>query len=190
MQEFLIENGLLAIFLCAIVENDITFILTGVIVHLSTIHPVPALIAGLGGALLHDSIWFWLGHARSEVIKTHRVYRRVGPAVERLAARFGPWELFVCRFIYGTRTPSLVFWGVHRLSVTTFLLIEICALTLWGSLLVGLGYLLSNSAAVIIGRVKSMEDWMLGALLIAGSGFFLARLVTRHEIRKRLPPRS
>lgn len=190
MQDFLIENGLLAIFLCAIVENDVTFILTGVIVHLSAIHPVPALVAGLCGALLHDSLWFWLGHWRSDTIKSHRVYRRVGPAVERLALRFGPWELFVCRFIYGTRTPSLVFWGVHRLSVTTFLLIETIALAVWGSVLLGLGYLLSNSAAVIVGQVKSMEYWMLGALIIAVAGFLLARLVTRYEIRKRLPPRS
>ncbi len=189
MQEFLIEYGLHAIFLCAIVENDVTFILSGVVVHLSTVHPVPALVAGLSGALLHDSIWFWLGHARSDSIRSHRVYRRVGPAIERLAAKFGPWELFVCRFIYGTRTPSLVFWGVQRLSVTTFLLIEMLALTVWGSVLIGLGYLLSNSAAIIIGRVKSMESWMLGALLIAGAGFCLARLITRYEIRKRLPPR-
>src|SRR6187200_1118185 len=109
MQDFLLEYGLLAVFLCAIAENDVTFILTGVAVHLSSMHPVPAIVAGLAGALLHDSIWFGLGHWRSETIRSHRVYRRVGPAVERLAARFGPWELFACRFIYGTRTPSLVF---------------------------------------------------------------------------------
>jgi membrane protein DedA with SNARE-associated domain len=189
MQDFLLDYGLLAIFLCAIVENDVTFILSGVIVHLSTVHPVPALVAGLSGALLHDTAWFWLGHARSESIKSQRVYRRVGPAIERLAARFGPWELFVCRFIYGTRTPSLVFWGVQRLSITTFLLIETLALTVWGSVLLGLGYLLSNSAAIIIGRVRSMESWMLGALIITAAGFLLARLATRYEIRKRLPPR-
>jgi membrane protein DedA with SNARE-associated domain len=179
MQDFLIEYGLLAIFLCAIVENDVTFILTGVIVHLSEIHPVPAIVAGLAGALLHDSVWFWLGHYRSETIKSHRVYRRVGPAVERLAAKFGPWELFVCRFIYGTRTPSIVFWGVQRLSVTSFLLIETLALMIWGSILVTLGYLMSNSAAAIIGTVKSMELWML----------VLARAFTRYELRKRLRPK-
>jgi membrane protein DedA with SNARE-associated domain len=190
MQEFLIEYGQLAIFLCAIVENDVTFILTGVIVHLSAIHPVPAIVAGLAGALLHDSIWFWLGHTRSDTIKSHRVYRRVGPAVERLAAKFGPWELFVCRFIYGTRTPSIVFWGVQRLSVTSFLLIETLALLVWSSVLVTLGYLMSNSAAAIIGRVKSMERWMLGALIIAVVGFLLARAFTRYELRKRLRPKE
>lgn len=190
MQEFLIEYGLLAVFLCAIVENDVTFILTGVIVHLGMLNAYEATVAAIAGALLHDSFWFWLGHWRSETVKSHRVYRRVGPAVERLATRFGPWELFLCRFIYGTRTPSLVFWGVQRLPVTTFLLIEVLALTLWGCILVGLGYFLSNSAAIIIGRVKSMEHWMLWALLIAVAGFLFARVFTRYELRKRLPPRT
>ena len=190
MQEFLLEYGLLAIFLCAIVENDVTFILSGVIVHLSAIHPIPALVAGLCGALLHDSIWFWLGHYRSETIRSHRVYRRVGPAVERLANKFGPWELLVCRLFYGARTASIVFWGVQRLSVTTFLLIETIALTVWGSVLLALGYFLSTSAAAIIGKVRSMERWMLGALVIAIAGFLLARLITRYEIRRRLPPKT
>ncbi len=189
MQEFLIEYGQLAVFLCAIVENDVTFILAGVIAHLGMVNAFAAIVAGVIGALIHDSIWFWLGHSRSETIKSHRVYRRVGPAVERLAAKFGPWELFVCRFIYGTRTPSLVFWGVQRLSVTTFLLIETLALMLWGSVLVGVGYFLSSSAVAIIGRVISMERWMLWALIIAVAGFLFARAFTRHEIRKRLPPR-
>jgi membrane protein DedA with SNARE-associated domain len=190
MQEFLIEYGMLAVFLCAIVENDVTFILTGVIVHLGMLNAVTATAAGIAGALIQDSFWFWLGHSRSETIKGHRVYRRVGPAVERLATRFGPWELFVCRFIYGTRTPSLVFWGVQRLPVATFLLIEGLALTIWACILVSLGYFLSNSASLIIGRVKSMEHWMLWALIIAVAGFLCARAFTRYELRKRLPPRT
>ena len=193
MQDFLIDYGLLAIFLCAVVENDITFILVGVLAHLGKADLVAAMLAGLGGALVHDSIWFWLGHTRAETIKSHSVYRRVGPAVERLAAQFGPWELFFCRFVYGTRTPSLVFWGVQQLPIRQFLLIEGLALSLWGSVLAGLGFFLSNIAAIVIGRVKSFEHWMLGAFLLAGAGFLAARLITRHEIKKRLmtrPPRD
>jgi membrane protein DedA with SNARE-associated domain len=190
MQEFLIEYGLWAVLICAILENDVTFILTGVIVHLGLVHPLAAVPVGLAGALLHDSIWFWLGHWRSETIRSSRVYRRVGPAVEKLAARFGPWELFICRFFYGTRTPSLVFWGVQRLSYFRFLFIEVLALGLWGSVLVGLGYFLSNSAVAVIGKVKSLERWMLGALLLALVGFICARVFTRYELRKRIKPRE
>lgn len=189
MAEFLSAYGQLAAFLCAIFENDVTFILIGVLAHLQMIDPLRALLAGLAGALVHDSLWFWLGHARSETIKRHRVYRRVGPAVERLAARFGPAELFLSRFVYGTRTASIVFWGVQRLALTTFLLIEIVALALWGSALAAAGYGFSHAAAAIIGHVRNVEGWMLGAFIMAVALFLAARIATRHSLRKRLPPR-
>lgn len=180
------QYGLAAIFFCALLENDVTFVFTGVVIHLGLVDPTLALIYVLAGALLHDSFWFWLGHTKSESIRASRVYRRLGPAVERLAARFGPWELFLCRFIYGTRNPSLVFWGAHRLSVGKFLKIEIIALTIWGSFLTMLGFCLSNAAAALIGTIKSMERWMLGALGVIILGALVARIFTRYEIRKRL----
>ena len=191
MEQFIIQYGLAAIFLCALIENDVTFVFTGVIIDLRLVNPMLALIYALVGALAHDTLWFWLGQVKSETIRAHRVYRRLGPAVERLAARFGPWELFLCRFIYGTRNPSLVFWGIQRLPWGKFYTIEILALTIWGSFLTALGYLLSNVAAVLIGRIKSFEHWMLGALGIIVLGALATRLFTRYEIRKRLlPPRE
>ncbi len=186
MEEFIMQYGLAAIFLCALIENDITFVFVGVVIHLGLVNPPLAVAIALTGALLHDSFWFWLGHTKSESIRASRVYRRLGPAVERLAARFGPWELFLCRFIYGTRNPSLVFWGAHRLPVLKFLKINLLALGIWGGFLTTLGLTLSSAAAAIIGTVKSMERWMLGALGVIILGALLARLFTRYEIRKRM----
>jgi len=186
MEQFITQYGLAAIFLCALLENDATFVFAGVVIHLGLVDPMLAVAYGLAGALIHDSFWFWLGHAKSESIRASRVYRRLGPTVERFAARFGPWELFLCRFIYGTRNPSLVFWGIHRLPLGKFLTIEILALTIWGCFLTTLGFCLSNVAAALIGTVKSMERWMLGAIGVIILGALVARLFTRHEIRKRL----
>ena len=188
MQDFLIQYGLIAIFLCALIENDVVFIMTGVAIHFAAVHPVFAFLACLAGALVHDSIWFTIGHKRSASIKTSRVYRKVAPLIEPLAARFGPWELFLCRFIYGTRNPSLFFWGVQKLPVAKFLLIETVALTLWGAILTSLGYFLSERASAVIGQVKGIERYLLLALGIGVAGVLAARYFTRHEIKKHLPP--
>ncbi|HEV7869545.1 MAG TPA: DedA family protein [Chthoniobacteraceae bacterium] len=190
MEQLLLQYGLVAVFLCAVVENDVTFLLTGVIAHLGLVHPLFALIYCIAGALVHDSLWFWLGYSRSESVRASRVYRKVGPLVEKLADRFGPWELFLCRFIYGTRSPSLVFWGVQQLSYTRFLLIETLALTVWGTILAGVGYGLSGTAAALMGRVRSMEHWVLGAAVIIVIVVLAMRYFARHEIRKHLPPRE
>lgn len=190
MQNFLSEYGILAIFLAAIVENDVVFIMTGVVVHLGVVHPESAFLACLAGALVHDSLWFWLGHARSETIRNSRIYRKLGPAVERLAARFGPWELLVSRFFYGTRNPSLVFWGTRKLSIFRFLAIEVTAFMIWGGALTGLGYFLSDRAEALIGEVGSVERFLLGALGVALLIYLGGRWLSRHEVKKHLlrPP--
>jgi membrane protein DedA with SNARE-associated domain len=188
MENFLIQYGLLAVLFCALFENDVTFILTGVIIHRGMVDPVLGVLYGLAGALGHDLLWFWLGHSKSDHIRQSRVYRRIGPLVERLATRFGAWELFFCRFVYGTRNPSLVFWGVQRLPLAKFLAIECLSLVIWGTFLASLGYCLSNAATLLIGKVKSFEHLLLGIAVLVVLGVFGMRAFARYEIRKRLPP--
>src|SRR5260221_14458415 len=153
MEHFLSQYGLLAVLFCALFENDVTFVLTGVIIDRGIVDPVMGVVYGVAGALGHDLMWYSLGKSKSDTIRSSRVYRRVGPLVERVAARVGAWELFFCRFMYGTRNPSLVFWGVQRLPLYKFLAIEALALSIWGSFLAGLGYFLSDRATLVIGRV-------------------------------------
>jgi membrane protein DedA with SNARE-associated domain len=188
MQSFLNDYGVAAIFLAAILENDVVFIMTGVMVHLGVVHPESAFLACLAGALVHDSLWFWLGHARADSIRSSRIYRRLGPAVERLAVRFGPWELLLSRFIYGTRNPSLVFWGTQRLSILRFAAIELTAFMIWGGALTGLGYFLSDRAQALIGEIGSVERFLLGALGVALLIYLGVRLLGRQEVKKYLLP--
>lgn len=188
MENFLIQYGLLAVLCCALIENDVTFILTGVIIHHGIVHPTLGVVYCVAGALGHDLLWFWLGHSKSASIRQSRVYRRVGPLVERLADRFGAWELFLCRFIYGTRNPSLVFWGAHRLPLWKFLAVETIALLVWGSFLAALGFFLSDRATFVIGKVKSFEHLLLGFAIVVLIVVVGLRMFARYEIRKRLPP--
>ncbi|MGB8169682.1 MAG: hypothetical protein WCF18_19430 [Chthoniobacteraceae bacterium] len=188
MENFLIQYGLLAVLFCALIENDVTFILTGVIIHHGIVDPFLGVAYCVAGALGHDLLWYWLGHSRSETIRQSSVYRRVGPLVEKLAARFGAWELFFCRFIWGTRNPSLVYWGVHRLPLAKFLAVESLALLVWGSFLASLGYFLSDRAQFVIGKVKSFEHLLLGIAIVVIIGVVGMRMFARYEIRKRLPP--
>jgi membrane protein DedA with SNARE-associated domain len=183
MEAFLTEYGLLAVFLCALIENDVTFILAGVVCDLGMMHPVSAVAAGILGAICHDSIWFAIGHRGSEPIRRSSVYRRVGPLVEGLAHRFGPWQLFLARFFYGTRNPSLLFWGVHRLSIAKFLAIELLALLLWGSLMTALGYFLSDRALQFIGRVKKIEHFLIGGVVVFLLTYLCGRLFTRRAVK-------
>ena len=195
MREFLNHYGLWAAFLLALLENDVAFIAIGVVARLGDGDPTTqddfnlfgAVTAAIVGALIHDTFWFAIGHQHSEWFKSSKVYQRIGPAIERLANRFGPWEIFFARFVYGTRNPTSVFWGIHHLRYTTFAGIELLALSLWGGLLVTIGFNFTALALKIIGRVERHHHphLLLAALIIALLGIYLLRWYNRRRIYKR-----
>ena len=193
MREFLNIYGLWAAFLLALIENDVAFIAIGVVAKLGDNNPITpdlnlfaVIPAAIIGAIIHDSVWFWMGHLHSDTIKSSRVYRRIGPMVERLARRFGPWEIFLARFIYGTRNPSSVFWGIQRLPWVKFAGIELIALTIWGGILTAIGFHSTGWALRFLGKVegKNHPQLLLIALLIAFIVVALLRVFNRHEIVK------
>lgn len=192
--QLLIEYGPkyfpLVVFVCAIIENDVTFVMAGI--YAASVHTRPypnvteGIIAGIAGALCHDTFWFYLGHHRSRWIKTTKAWRKVGPQIETWAKKFGPLELFLCRFIPGTRNTSLLFWGVQRLRIPYFFLIDISALALWGTTLMLLGYKFSQTAELILIKIrgKSLGRYLLWTLLFTLIVYFIVRQFTRHEIVK------
>jgi len=195
MRDFLNHYGLWAAFLLALLENDVSFIAIGVVARLGDGDPLTpddfnlfgALGAAVVGALIHDTFWFAIGHQHSEWFKSSKVYQRIGPAIERLANRFGPWEIFFARFIYGTRNPTSVFWGIHHLPYTTFAGIELLALSLWGGLLATIGFNFTSLALKIIRRVERHHHprVLMIAILIALVGIYLLRWFNRRLIYKR-----
>ena len=193
MREFLSTYGLWAAFLLALVENDVAFIAVGVVLKLGDDNPITpdlnlytVIPATILGALLHDTGWFAVGYLNSAAIKSSRVYRRVGPMVERLAERFGPWEIFIARFIYGTRNPSSVFWGIQHLPYAQFAGLEVLALTIWGGLLVTLGFHSTGWALRLIGKVenKNHPQLLLIAIVVAFVVVALLRIFNRKGIVK------
>jgi membrane protein DedA with SNARE-associated domain len=194
MTEFLTTYGLWAAFLLAVLENDVAFIAIGVVAKLSDGNPdtpdlnlLTAIPAAIAGALLHDSCWFALGHFNSNWFKSSKVYQRVGPAVERLANRFGVWQIVIARFIYGTRNPSSVFWGIHKLAYPRFVGVELIGLLVWGHILLAIGYNCTGWAMRLIGSVEQRNHPRMLIITILGAFLFIAimRWINRRRIYRR-----
>ncbi|MEJ7708384.1 MAG: DedA family protein [Pyrinomonadaceae bacterium] len=184
MEAFLIRYGLAAIALVATVESDLVFILAGVVAHLGLFNLPAAVLAGSAGAFAGDCVWFFVGRSRAGTIRNSRAYRRVGARVEGLADRFGAWQLIPARFVFGTRAVSILFWGMSGLSFWRFAAIDFLGCLLAATSLGTLGYLLSGSAAWLIGAVRQVEIWLLGALLICGGFAIVLRWMVARRHRK------
>jgi len=189
MQELLIRFGLPALFLGAALEGDVSMILAGVAAHLGLLDPLAAFLVGAGAAAISDLAWFWLGRWRGAFIRNHALYRRAGPAIERFADRIGLSQIALARFVYGTRIATMIFWGSRGLSLWRFAAADLAGCLLWAGLLGGAGFLASDSAATVLGRVKHVEIWLLCALILAAAVFAAFHLVGRRRLaRLRVAP--
>jgi membrane protein DedA with SNARE-associated domain len=131
MEEILTKYGLLALFVLAAVEGDVTLILADVVTHLGIFKLLPAICVGTVGAFACDCIWYWVGRCRSTSIRRSWLYRRVGDGAEQLAQRFGIWEIIAARFVYGTRIASSLFWGIQPLRFVRFAALDLIGCVLW-----------------------------------------------------------
>lgn len=182
IEQLLIRYGLLAVLLGAAFEGDFTLILSGVVSHLGYFPFAQAVAAGAIGSFLADCAWYTLGRLRGPRFRAGRLYGRVGPRIERLARRIGAAELIVSRFIYGTKSASMVFWGLHGMPVLRFALIDALGCALGAVVFSGLGYLVSGSAEALLGRVRRVELWLLGALVVGIVLVVVIHLVTKREV--------
>jgi membrane protein DedA with SNARE-associated domain len=182
LQQLLIRYGLVALFLGSAFEGDFTLILAGVVAHLGIFAFPLAVAVGAAGSLIGDSVWYTLGRLHAPRLREGKLYRRVGPTIERLARRMGPWELLAARFVYGTKAASMLFWGLHGLSLPRFLFIDAVGCVLGSLVFASLGYLVSGSATALMGHVKRFELWLLGAFLVGIVIVFVIDRTAKHEL--------
>lgn len=182
LEQLLIEHGPAAVVLGAMVEGDFTLILAGVVAHLG-IFPFPVAVAsGAAGSLLGDCMWYVVGRLRGPRFRAGRIYRRVGPRIEGLARRFGVWQLLLARFVYGTKNASMVFWGLQGLPFGKFAVVDALGCALGTLVFAGLGYLVSGSAQALLGKVRRVELWLLGAIVVGVGIVYLVHRATKREL--------
>lgn len=167
MEELIVRLGPLAVLLGAAAEYDGTLIVAGVAAHLRLLGLGTALVCGAVGGLLGDSGWYAVGRMGGAAIRGRAAYRRVGPVVERLAGRIGPWQIVLARFVFGTRTATMIFWGMRGLPYPRFAALDLLGTSLGAACLVTAGFAASGTAERLLGEVKEVERWLLAAVAAA-----------------------
>ena len=181
-EHLILRYGLAAVLLGAAVEGDLTLILAGVAAHLGYFSFPTAVAASVVGGLLGDLAWYTLGRVRGPQFRAGRLYRRVGHRIEILARRLGAAELIASRFVYGTKAASMLFWGLHGMALPRFVLVDAVGCVVGSLVFTGLGYAVSGSATVLLGRVRRVELWLLGAVLVGAVLVFVIHWTAKKEL--------
>jgi membrane protein DedA with SNARE-associated domain len=189
IQELLIRYGLMAVFVGAATEGDVTMILAGVTAHLGLLDLSSVMALGALGSFAGDLSLYGIGRARAGSFRRSRIYRQGGRAIERLVDRLGVWQIAGARFVYGTRVVSMLFWGIRGLPFWRFACVDLAGCVLWSIVLGGAGFMVSNSAAALVGRVRRVRAW-LGVALVISVAMMVAFRLLLHFWRLRARPRG
>jgi len=155
-------------FLGFVFPGETALIIGGVIASQGHTSLAAVLAAGIGGAIVGDSIGYAVGRRWGRLILHSTLGRFIKAEhltkAERALAVHGGWTVFVGRFTAALRVliPGLA--GMSRMPYRRFLGFNVAGALIWGALMVVAGYLAGNS-------------WHTIAHLFSGAGLVLTCLV-------------
>jgi len=176
--EFLKTYGAPVVLLWATIETDLVFLVVGALAHSGYLNPYSCFPAAIAGALLHDTIVFYLARNRAEWVRSRKAYQKLAPTLERFAKKTGPWQMAMCRPLYGTRYPTIVYWGLQRLSYPRFYAAINAGLLPWAVILATIGYKLFHYIDDFDDWLAEAKHWIFGAVVIAVLVFLIKRRFT------------
>jgi len=193
----------LAVFLDTLglpVPGEVVLVAAGFLVSAGRVQLVPTVLVAAGGAVLGDSVTYWLGRragtpGERRVVALYCAWTActLGSAhcaqqAEGLLRRFRGWVVLVAKFIPGARVFVPPVAGASALSYGRFLLFDAAGSLLWSILVVGIGALLGREWETIARGVEEAYR-LLGLGLLTLLGGYLAWKLTR-RCRYGAPPRS
>ncbi|OLE53417.1 MAG: hypothetical protein AUG51_13410 [Acidobacteria bacterium 13_1_20CM_3_53_8] len=171
------QFGLYAVFFLTVFEGDITLLLAGVLAHsefFGNYSFVKILCAGTLGGVVSDNVAYLMGREFGKGACKFHFYRAAQPRIERLTRKFGPYSIFLSKFIYGLRWGSCAFYGVGRMPYLRFLLLTFASCFVWVLFLSGAGYFFSGAITNLIGDYHRIGFYLLVLVTLSIIAFYMA----------------
>jgi membrane protein DedA with SNARE-associated domain len=179
---FLKIYGAPVLLIWSMVETDLVFLVVGAMASMGSINPVVGFLAAVIGAMTHDSVVFWLSKNRAAWVRSRKAYQKFSDSVAKLANKTGPWQLALCRPLYGTRYPTVIYWGLRDLSYPKFVSYTLAGMLPWTLMLAAIGFKLSGHIDQFDDWLKEAKNLIFGGVLTACALFYL-----RHKLVRKAP---
>ncbi|MGH6615824.1 DedA family protein [Sphingomonas sp.] len=179
IETLLARYGLAAVFLGAGIEGETMVVTGGLLAHDGLLPFFGVAIAAAAGSFVADQLFFALGrrfrdHPRVQRIEAKPAFARALALFERHPTAF----VFGFRFLYGLRTVSPIAIGTSAIRTHIFAAINAAAAAVWAFLFTGIGYVFADGIERFFGKMKSIEHFVIGVLIVAaviGGGIQLVR---------------
>lgn len=164
--------GLFAIFLGAGIEGETSVVTGGLLAHQQVVPLWGAAAAAVVGSFMSDQFLFTMGRR----FRHRRLLRSIAakPAFAKALAILDQHPMgftFAFRFIYGLRTVSPVAIGMSHIPISTFVILNAMAASIWGVLFTGVGYAFGHGLEDALGHFRSLRHLLLAAGFIAAISY-------------------
>jgi membrane protein DedA with SNARE-associated domain len=151
------------------------------------------LLVGIGAAVVGDNLGYWLGrrYGQRVVDRYSRTVRLPPPRLERMrrfVQRYGPWAVFLARFVTGLRFMAGPLAGSLGLPPRAFFLANVLGALCYVPIMVGAGYAVGYGFRRYLRGVLLEENWLENVLLLGAVGLLLLVLAyhaVQHVRRRR-----
>jgi membrane protein DedA with SNARE-associated domain len=155
------------------VPADPILLVMGAMVGEGHYHYIWALLAGMSGALMGDSIWYELGRHRGRSVVKFLCRWTMEPdgcvrATEERFAKGGARSLLLAKFIPGMSLVSVPMAGMIRMPRRVFLMWDAASAALWTGTYLFAGALFHQQVQAVIDALSGLGRWaivVLAALL-------------------------
>jgi membrane protein DedA with SNARE-associated domain len=180
-----VKYGYAAVVGGSLLEGETVLVLAGLAAHRGYLDLSPLILLGAAGGMLGDVVYFSIGRRFGPALLQR--YPRFAPAAARAEAlieRFPSVAVIAVRFLYGLRTVGPAVIGTGKIGWPRYLLLNALGALVWSACWVGLGYVLGEAAARVLGNVAKVErEIFVGVALVA----LIVALVRRARRRPPLP---
>jgi len=136
------------VFLSLLFPGTAILIAVGTLVSEGILNPLPTIVAGIAGAVLGDSVSFWLGQKFGPLLPKIWPFRTHPERLTRginFFRRYGVYSVFIGRFLGPLRAVVPLVAGMMHMPPLRFYTANVLSAAVWASALMLLGDLLTRS---------------------------------------------
>lgn len=186
LQQLIEYYGIYAVLALCTIEGDITLLLSGVLANSGFFGRygfLKVLFFGTVGGMIGDGIGYGLGRFFHENAKDYKFYRIARPRIENLIEKFGSFALVISKYIYGIRVAMCVFYGVGKMPILRFVILDAISCGLWVFILGGVGYFFSGAITSVIGDFRQIG---IALFFIVMTGIVVFYVIERYWLSEKV----
>ncbi|MGB9439537.1 MAG: DedA family protein [Desulfobacterales bacterium] len=169
LQSIIEHYGYAAILIGTFLEGETILVLAGLAAHQGYLVLSWVILAAFAGSLCGDQLFFYLGRKHSQAVLSRRpAWKQKAEKVHTLMNRFQTPKILSFRFLYGLRTVAPFVIGMSSVSVKKFILLNAAGALVWAAAIASGGYFFGRALAVLIGKLKSYEIYIMVSVAMVG----------------------